>query len=53
MFKSSFSTGHFVKIAWRNAVKNPLFSILNLIGLASGLARIMMIYNLRYFNAPK
>ena len=44
MFKSSFSAGYFVKIAWRNLMKNRLFTILNLVGLSTGIAAVLFIF---------
>ena len=38
MFKSNF------KIAWRNLVKDRLFTVLNLTGLATGLAAVLFIF---------
>jgi len=34
---------NYLKIAWRNIVGNPLFSAINIIGLAIGLACCIMI----------
>lgn len=34
---------HYLKVAWRNLWRNKLFSAINLIGLAVGLAACMMI----------
>lgn len=33
-----------LKIAWRNLIKDPRFSLLNLIGLATGLACVLLIW---------
>ncbi|MEM1258056.1 MAG: FtsX-like permease family protein [Bacteroidota bacterium] len=33
-----------LKIAWRNLKKNPLFSLLNVLGLSTGLAGALLIY---------
>ncbi len=33
-----------LKIAWRNLKKNPLFSLLNILGLSTGLAGALLIY---------
>ncbi|MEJ0104354.1 MAG: hypothetical protein WDO19_18105 [Bacteroidota bacterium] len=38
MFKSNF------KIAWRNLIKDRLFTVLNLTGLATGLASVLFIF---------
>ena len=35
---------NYIKIAWRNIVKSPLFSFINIIGLATGLACAFLIY---------
>jgi hypothetical protein len=43
MSKTYFSAGHFVKTAWRNLVKNKTYSIINILGLAAGMAVAMLI----------
>jgi putative ABC transport system permease protein len=43
MFKNYFSTGHEVKIAWRNMTKNKFFSSINIIGLSIGIAACLLI----------
>ncbi|MFT4152873.1 ABC transporter permease [Parafilimonas sp.] len=43
MFKNYFPARHFVKTAWRNLIKNKLFSIINISGLAIGIAGCMLI----------
>src|SRR5687768_3739732 len=35
---------NYFKIAWRNLIKNRLFTFLNLIGLSTGLACVILIY---------
>lgn len=35
---------NYIKIAWRNVKKKPLFSIINILGLATGLACTFLIY---------
>ncbi|HEX8676403.1 MAG TPA: ABC transporter permease [Segetibacter sp.] len=35
---------HYLKIAWRNIIKDPQFTFLNLIGLATGMACTLLIY---------
>ena len=37
MFSNLLPTGHFVKIAWRSLLKNKSASIINLLGLSTGL----------------
>jgi putative ABC transport system permease protein len=44
MLKNYFPAGHFVKTAWRNLVKDKQFSLLNLLGLSTGLACVLLIY---------
>ncbi|MEP7323075.1 MAG: ABC transporter permease, partial [Saprospiraceae bacterium] len=43
MLKNYFSTGHFVKIAFRNIWKNRLYSTINIFGLTVGLAACLLI----------
>jgi putative ABC transport system permease protein len=43
MLTNYFSTGHFAKIAWRNLVKNPFYSFVNIAGLATGIAFTLII----------
>jgi hypothetical protein len=33
-----------LKIAWRNLKSNPMFSLLNILGLSTGLAGAFLIY---------
>ncbi|HMQ08995.1 MAG TPA: ABC transporter permease [Saprospiraceae bacterium] len=35
---------HFVKIAWRNLLKKPVFSFINIVGLALGIGSTTLIY---------
>src|SRR5689334_21323739 len=43
MSGNNFAARHFVKIAWRNVVKNKAFSLINIGGLAVGMATAMLI----------
>jgi len=43
MIKNYFPAGHFIKIAWRNLVKNKIYSFINIAGLAAGMAVAMII----------
>ena len=35
---------NYLKIAWRNLKRNPMFSLLNILGLSTGLAGAFLIY---------
>jgi putative ABC transport system permease protein len=50
MSKSHFSAGHFVKIAWRNLVKNKIYSSINILGLAIGMAACFFVFQYVYFE---
>ena len=43
MFKNYISFGHLVKIAWRNILKRPGYSFINISGLGTGIAVCMLI----------
>jgi putative ABC transport system permease protein len=44
MFKNYIPAGHFVKITWRNLMKNKVFSFINILGLTIGITVCMMIF---------
>ncbi|MEP7323692.1 MAG: ABC transporter permease [Saprospiraceae bacterium] len=44
MLKNHFSTGHFVKIAFRNFWNHKLFSFINIFGLSIGISAALVIY---------
>ena len=43
MFKNYFSIGHFVKIAYRNLLKNKGYSVINILGLSLGMTCTILI----------
>ncbi|HEX5153732.1 MAG TPA: ABC transporter permease [Parafilimonas sp.] len=43
MFKNYFLARHFVKTAWRNLMKNKVFSFINIVGLSIGIAACLLI----------
>src|SRR5580698_2474390 len=42
--QSLFMLKHYLKITWRNLVKDRRFTLLNLLGLSTGLACTLLIY---------
>ncbi|MFT4152876.1 FtsX-like permease family protein [Parafilimonas sp.] len=43
MFKNYFPAQHFVKTAWRNLIKNRMYSLINILGLTIGLCACMIV----------
>ncbi len=43
MFKNYLPVRHFVKTAWRNILRNKTYSVINIVGLAIGLACFLLI----------
>ncbi len=50
MIKNYFSAGHFVKTAFRNMVRNKNFTIINIAGLAAGIAVCLVIFVVIQFH---
>ncbi|MFT4152490.1 ABC transporter permease [Parafilimonas sp.] len=44
MFKNYFPARHFVKTAWRNIIRNKSYSLINVSGLAVGIAAALLIF---------
>src|SRR5690349_5060416 len=50
MFKNYFPAGHFVKTAFRSLIRNRIYTIINIAGLAVGIAVCMMIFIIIQFQ---